>query len=89
MVKLTLTVPKLFARSVAHPKKTSEIKQSGGRPSFSMISEIRRRDGGSRATEAAKRLMILGRGRFSVVSVLGGRSWSELQKGSSAKWMLL
>lgn len=89
MVKLTLTVPKLSATSLAHPKNTSEITQSGGRPSLSMMPEIRRRAGDSRLRDAVKRLTTCLRGRFSVVSVLGGRPWSVLQNGSSAKWMVL
>ena len=73
MVKEMFLVPKLLATSFTQPKKTSEMMQSGGWPSWSMIFEMRERRGASRLQEAWKNVDIRERGNFSVFSMLGGR----------------
>lgn len=66
MVKVKLNVPRLSARSTAHPKNTSEIIQSGGQPSLKMMSWMSWLKGDWSASEAWQRLGISETGKFSV-----------------------
>lgn len=53
-----------------------------------MISRTRRRKGASSVLDAWQKIGKALPDKLSVFSALGGKPWSELQKGSSARWIL-
>ncbi|KAF4391615.1 hypothetical protein G4B88_030766 [Cannabis sativa] len=53
----------------------------------SMFTDTFLRKGVSIDVEACKKSISWARDKFSVVPVLSGKPWSELEKGSSAKWI--